>query len=110
MNGKRRDRQRVESMLDGSSDVQQGHTTLVLGGTGKTGHRVAERPLARGMPMRIGSRSGNPAFDWDDPAAWAPVLQSGGAVYVVYTPDLAMPGAGAAIRSCADLAGQSGVR
>ena len=32
-------------------------TTLVLGGTGKTGHRVAKRLTARSLPVRIGSRS-----------------------------------------------------
>jgi uncharacterized protein YbjT (DUF2867 family) len=41
-------------------------TTLVLGATGKTGHRVAERLTVRGMPTRIGSRSGMPPFDWKD--------------------------------------------
>ena len=40
--------------------------TLVLGGTGKTGRRVAERLTARGVPVRIGSRSGEPPFDWED--------------------------------------------
>jgi len=30
--------------------------TLVLGGTGKTGRRVAERLVARDLPVRIGSR------------------------------------------------------
>ena len=33
-------------------------TTLVLGGTGKTGRRVVERLAARSLPVRIGSRSG----------------------------------------------------
>jgi len=32
--------------------------TLVLGGTDKTGRRVVERLTARGLPVRIGSRSG----------------------------------------------------
>ena len=33
---------------------------LVLNGTGKVGRRVAERLTARGLPVRIGSRSGEP--------------------------------------------------
>ena len=37
-------------------------TTLVLGGTGKTGRRVVERLAARGMPTRVGSRSGGSAI------------------------------------------------
>ncbi len=48
--------------------------TLVLGGTGKTGRRVAERLAARGLPVRLGSRSGQPPFDWEDRATWAPAL------------------------------------
>ena len=47
---------------------------LVLGGTGKTGRRVVERLTARGMPTRIGSRSADPPFDWEDQATWAPAL------------------------------------
>ena len=66
---------------------------LVLGGTGKTGRRVAERLEARGMPVRIGSRSGEPPFDWTDRATWWPVLDGARAVYVSYPPDLAVPGA-----------------
>lgn len=38
--------------------------TLVLGGTGKTGRRVAERLRTRGLPVRVGSRSAAPPFDW----------------------------------------------
>ncbi|MGH9380805.1 MAG: NmrA family transcriptional regulator, partial [Thermoanaerobaculia bacterium] len=49
-------------------------TTLVLGGTGKTGGRVAERLAARGLPVRLGSRSAEPAFDWEDQATWGPAL------------------------------------
>ena len=40
--------------------------TLVLGGTGKTGRRVVERLGARGLPVRVGSRSRQPPFDWED--------------------------------------------
>lgn len=39
---------------------------LILGGTGKTGRRVAERLEKRGMPIRIGSRYGEPPFDWEN--------------------------------------------
>jgi uncharacterized protein YbjT (DUF2867 family) len=84
--------------------------TLVLGGTGKTGRRVAERLTAKGLPVRIGSRSGAPPFDWDDRATWAPALEGTRAVYVSYYPDLALPGAVDATRSFAELAVSSGVR
>jgi uncharacterized protein YbjT (DUF2867 family) len=73
-------------------------TTLVLGGTGKTGRRVVERLQARGMPVRVGSRSGEPPFDWDDQTTWAPALEGVESVYVSYYPDIAAPGAVAAVR------------
>jgi len=57
-------------------------TTLVLGGTGKTGRRVAERLTARGLPVRVGSRAGEPPFDWENRATWAPVLQGVGSAYI----------------------------
>ncbi|WP_433239503.1 NmrA family transcriptional regulator [Streptosporangium sp. CA-135522] len=87
------------------------HTpTLVLGGTGKTGARVVQRLTERGLPVRIGSRSGGLPFDWDDRTTWAPVLQGVRAVYVSYYPDLAVPGAPEAIGSFAELAVAQGVR
>ena len=85
-------------------------TTLVLGGTGKTGRRVAQRLVARGLPTRIGSRSGRPPFDWEDRATWGPVLQGVGAVYVTYFPDLAFPGATAKVGAFVRLAVGLGVR
>jgi uncharacterized protein YbjT (DUF2867 family) len=83
---------------------------LVVGGTGKTGGRVVERLRARGLPVRVGSRSGTPPFDWDDQASWAPALQDVASVYVSYYPDLAVPGAAAAVGSLAELAVASGAR
>ena len=82
--------------------------TLVLGGTGKTGRRVAERLQARGVPTRIGSRAAEPPFDWEDTSTWAPVLEDVAAVYVVFHPDLAVPGAPARIRSFVEQAVRSG--
>jgi uncharacterized protein YbjT (DUF2867 family) len=83
--------------------------TLVLGGTGKTGRRVVERLTERGLPVRVGSRSGEPPFDWDDQATWAPALDGVGSVYLSYYPDLALPGAVEATRSFAELAVRNGV-
>src|SRR5918999_1459877 len=78
--------------------------TLVLGGTGKTGRRVVERLEARGLPVRVGSRSGAPPFDWEDRSTWAPILDGVGAIHLSYYPDIAVPGAREAIRSFAELA------
>ena len=83
---------------------------LVLGGTGKTGRRVVERLKARGLPVRIGTRSGEPPFDWEDQATWAPALLNVGAVYLTYYPDLAVPGAVGTVRSFAELAVARGIR
>jgi uncharacterized protein YbjT (DUF2867 family) len=91
-----------------SNDRQQ--MTLVVGGTGKTGRRVLERLQARGLPVRAGSRSGEPPFDWDDRTTWAPALHGATAAYVSFYPDLAVPGAADTVGAFARLAVQSGVR
>ena len=83
---------------------------LVLGGTGKTGRRVAARLLERGVPVRIGSRSGTPPFDWEDRATWAPALQGARSAYVSFYPDLAVPGAPEAIAELARIAVAGGTR
>ena len=85
-------------------------TTLVLGGTGKTGRRIAEQLAARNVPVRIGSRSATPSFDWEDRGTWAAAIANVEAVYVSYYPDLAAPGATDAIRAFTELAVRSGVR
>ena len=89
--------------------MKQG-TTLVLGGRGKTGRRVVERLTARGVPTRVGSRSGEPPFDWDDRSTWAPALDGVASAYVSYYPDIAIPGAVEKVRSLAELAVERGVR
>ncbi len=83
---------------------------LVIGGTGKTGRRVVERLTARDLPVRIGYRSGEPPFDWEDQATWARVLLDVGAVYLTYYPDLAVPGAVNTVRSFVEQALACGIR
>ena len=90
--------------------VDMTETTLVLGGTGKTGRRVVERLVRRGLPVRIGSRSANPRFDWDEPATWAPLVRDVSAIYLTYYPDLAFPQAAEAIGAFAERAVHDGVR
>lgn len=92
------------------TDSTANHPTLILGGTGKIGRRIVERLTARGLPVRIGSRSGAPSFDWEDDATWAPAMQGVGAVYISYYPDLSVPGAAEAVGSLANLAVQNGIK
>src|ERR671916_273214 len=84
-------------------------TTLVLGGASKTGRRVVERLEARGLPVRVGSRSGEPPFDWEDRSTWAPVLEGVGSAYISHYRD-ALPGAAGTVGSFAELAVANGVR
>ena len=76
-----------------TSTMMNGKPTLVLGGTGKTGRRVAERLTGGGMEVRIGSRSAEPPFDWNDQSTWGATLEGAGAAYITYFPDIAVPGA-----------------
>jgi uncharacterized protein YbjT (DUF2867 family) len=83
--------------------------TLVIGGTGKTGRRVAARLWARDLPVRIGSRAGDPPFDWTDRTTWPAAVAGARAAYVTYVPDLAFPGAAEDVAAFAELAVRSGV-
>jgi len=67
--------------------------TLVTGGTGKTGRRVAGQLVKAGRLVRIGSRVAELPFDWEQRDTWGQVLQGVKAAYVTYQPDLAVPGA-----------------
>jgi uncharacterized protein YbjT (DUF2867 family) len=82
--------------------------TLVLGGTGKTGRRVVKRLEARGLAVRVGSRSGEPPFDWQDRSTWATALTGAGSLYISYYPDLAVPGAAEAVGTFARMAVRCG--
>jgi uncharacterized protein YbjT (DUF2867 family) len=92
-----------------TNESPAGKPTLVLGGTGKTGRRVVERLEAQGLPVRIGSRSATPAFDWEDPSGWDAVLGGVAAVYIAYQPDLAVPGSDRAITTLVEKAEAAGV-
>ena len=84
--------------------------TLVIGGTGKTGRRVAQRLAKQGRSVRIGSRTGTPPFDWHDQTTWSAAVDGVEAAYVTYYPDLAFPGAAEVIASFAQTAVAGGVR
>jgi len=84
--------------------------TLVVGGTGKTGRRVVERLQRLGVPIRLGSRSAKPAFDWERPETWVPCLEGTRQAYVTYYPDVSVPGALDALQSFFARAVDVGVR
>ncbi len=86
------------------------NNTLVIGGTGKTGRRVVTLLEEAGLPVRVGSRSATPSFDWNNESSWDAALDGVSAVYITYSPDLAMPGATDAIQGLVDLAKKKGVR
>jgi uncharacterized protein YbjT (DUF2867 family) len=85
-------------------------TILVIGSTGKTGKRVADRLEKLGIAVRHGSRSADIPFDWDNPQTWAAVLAGVDRVYLTYHPDLAIPGSVDAISTLTELAKDAGVR
>jgi len=85
------------------------HNIVVIGGTGKTGRRVVENLSQQGHHVRVGSRSGTPAFDWEDHSTYAPVLQGMDRAYIVYYPDLAVPGAKEAIAALTQVALKEGL-
>lgn len=85
------------------------HPILILGGTGKTGRRIADRLEARGVPCRRASRAGTPPFAWDDARTWPALLRDVRAAYITYAPDLAIPGAADHVRRFAEAAAAQGV-
>ena len=60
--------------------------TLILGATGKTGRRVAERLTARRLPLRAASRTGVPPFNRDNRRTWTSALDGVGAAYITSYP------------------------
>jgi uncharacterized protein YbjT (DUF2867 family) len=58
--------------------------TLVLGGTGKTGSRVASRLTGLGVQVRTAARrGGDTRFDWDDPGTHRGAVEGADRVYLV---------------------------
>lgn len=92
-----------------NENSQRESTTLVLGATGKTGRRVTDRLEARGLPVRRGSRSADPAFDWNDRTTWSAAVDGVRAVYISYYPDVAAPGALETIRAFVETTVAAGV-
>jgi uncharacterized protein YbjT (DUF2867 family) len=84
-------------------------TTLVLGGTGRTGSVVAQKLIERGLDARTASRRDADAlFDWDDPTTHTRALEGVDRVYLV-TPVMRVKYAGL-VSDFLDLAARAGVR
>lgn len=82
---------------------------LVIGGTGKTGRRVAKNLVELGHNVRIAGRKTSPVFEWENPATYEAVLQGMDRAYIVYYPDLAVPGAREAISALTEKALKAGL-
>lgn len=87
----------------------QDRPTLIIGATGKTGRRIADRLAADGVFIRRGSRGSETPFDWENRETWAPALNGARAAYISYFPDLAFPGAVEAAGALAEAARAAGV-
>lgn len=82
---------------------------LVLGATGKTGSRIANRLEQKGLSVRRGSRSAAIPFDWEDRDTWAAALDGVSSVYISYYPDIAVPGAVETVAAFVEQARVAGV-
>ncbi len=82
---------------------------LIVGGAGKTGSRVNERLLARGIVTRLVSRSTPIAFDWTRPQTWNNALEGASKAYVAYQPDIGVDGAPEAIMEFGRVAREKGL-
>jgi hypothetical protein len=59
-------------------------TTLILGGTGKTGSRIAARLTTLGLPVRTAARDGGDVhFEWEDPSTHQQALDGASRLYLM---------------------------
>ena len=87
-----------------------GQLTVIVGGNGKTGRRVAERLLKRGRRVRAVSPSSPVRFNWNDDTTWAAAVAGARDLYLTYHPDLAVPGAADQVQRLTGVAAEAGVR
>lgn len=83
---------------------------LIIGGSGKTGGRVAAGLQARGIATRLAARSTPIPFDWTRPEGWAASMHGVSRAYVTYQPDLAVEGAAEDIARWSALARAQGLK
>ena len=83
---------------------------LVLGSTGKTGKRIADKLEQLKCPVVRASRNATPSFNWDEPDNWSQLLKDIDQVYISFQPDLAVPHAAEKIRLFTEKAREQKVR
>ena len=76
----------------------------VIGATGKTGRRVVDKLEDQGVTVRGLSRSSSPQFDWNNQPTWRDSIKGAAAVYITFSPDLAVPGSTQTIAQFVELA------
>jgi uncharacterized protein YbjT (DUF2867 family) len=96
------------SLITQPFDGRMTNSVFVAGGTGKTGGRVVARLQQRGVACRAGARS--TGFDWSRPDGWRAALGDSDAVYIAYSPDLAVPSAAGDVAEFGRIAVARGVR
>lgn len=66
----------------GSTEHMTNSPILILGGAGKTGRRIATQLHARGVELKLASRSTEPRFDWHDDSTWAATVRGTDTAYL----------------------------
>lgn len=84
-------------------------TIGVIGATGKTGRRIADRLERDGRIVRRLARGTTPGFDWDAPEHWPAAVAGVDRLYIAFVPDLAASGSDAAIARLVEVARGAGV-
>ncbi len=88
----------------------QNSEIVLIGGSGKTGGRIAARLEQLGLSARKTSRSTTPAFDWEDRSTWRGALTGATSAYVAFQPDLAVSWAAEAIDALSKIAKECGLQ
>ena len=74
-------------LLDCSLSMEPMNEYLIIGGTGKTGRRIASRLTHSRLTTRVASRTpsgpGAVWFDWNVPASWDAALEGASGVWIV---------------------------
>ncbi|HKK38123.1 MAG TPA: NmrA family NAD(P)-binding protein [Cryomorphaceae bacterium] len=85
------------------------NNVAVIGGNGKTGRRVVQNLENLNQNVFVPSRKGSIKFDWEDRSTYATALEGMDRAYIVYYPDLAVPGAKEDIKAFTDAALEAGL-